>query len=196
MRLSAMTAALIALVVAGCEGRSDPVNQAEGAANATLAGVEGENGMIADPRGVGAISVAEREPFGRYLVDGTGRTLYVLEPNAPARPNAADNCTDACLGEWPPAMAAGAPRGGTNVDASRLGTVARDDGQQLTYNGRPLYYYRADRDPGQVAGQNVHDRWGRWYLISPEGEPIREGRDSPRGSAPHPPGSGQFPQPQ
>ena len=54
---------------------------------------------------------------------------------------------------------------GTGVDASKLGTVAAADGAlQVTYSGKPLYWFSKDKAPGQVHG-NVTDKWGKWSTV-------------------------------
>jgi predicted lipoprotein with Yx(FWY)xxD motif len=61
--------------------------------------------------------------------------------------------------------------GGGDVDASLLGTSARDDGTlQVTYNGHPLYHFAGDQAPGDTNGQGVG---GIWFVVSPAGDPIK-----------------------
>ena len=172
-------AAMAAFAVAGCE----PDNQATIGNNATAVGNEAlPGGGAARPVGAAELRVATKEPFGEYLVDGAGRALYVLEGSREQRGQQAQQlgqrpeCTGECLAEWPPYLTEGVPRPGPGVDAGQISTTALQDSQQVTYVGWPLYYYRGDRDAGSTAGQDVHDRWGGWYLLSPQGERI-EGRE-------------------
>ena len=60
--------------------------------------------------------------------------------------------------------------------AGLIGTMERPDGSvQVTYSGWPLYYYWRDTGPdlGQVQGHNVLSFDGRWFLLTPEGEPVQ-----------------------
>jgi predicted lipoprotein with Yx(FWY)xxD motif len=62
------------------------------------------------------------------------------------------------------------------VKASLLGTVPRANGaRQVTYAGRPLYYYVGDRRPGQVLCQNVREFGGLWLVVRPNGRLVRSG---------------------
>lgn len=121
------------------------------------------------------VDVSETEPFGQYLVDGEGMSLYMLEADTQgtADTDAVSTCSDACTEEWPPLTATSEPMAGEQLDASLLSTIARDDGtMQVTYNGWPLYHYHDDQAPGDTEGQGVHDDWGEWYLVAPSGEQI------------------------
>ncbi len=112
------------------------------------------------------ISVASGS-LGSYLVDGNGMTLYVLAKDSPGT----STCTGACSSLWPPLLTAGAPQAGNGVDASKLGTLTRADGNtQVTYNGWPLYDYSKDTKPGDTTGQGFK---GFWSVIAPTGDPIK-----------------------
>jgi hypothetical protein len=55
---------------------------------------------------------------------------------------------------------------GKGVSAAKLGTVVRSGGAlQVTYAGKPLYWYVLDTAPGQVKG-NVTDTWGKWSDVA------------------------------
>ena len=45
----------------------------------------------------------------------------------------------------------------------------RDGTRQVTYAGKPLYFY-AHEGPGQVRCHNVNADGGRWWVIGPDGE--------------------------
>jgi predicted lipoprotein with Yx(FWY)xxD motif len=91
----------------------------------------------------------------------SGKTLYTLKPSSTP-------CTAACLKVWPELVL---PKGvtkataGSGVSSSKLGTVKRAGGvRQVTYGGKPLYWFVGDTGPGQVHG-NVTDTWGKWSSI-------------------------------
>jgi predicted lipoprotein with Yx(FWY)xxD motif len=65
----------------------------------------------------------------------------------------------------------GAPAAGEGATAGLLGTITRQDGStQVTYGGKPLYYFANDEKPGDTKGQNVG---GNWFVLSAAGEAIR-----------------------
>jgi predicted lipoprotein with Yx(FWY)xxD motif len=62
------------------------------------------------------------------------------------------------------------------VKASLLGTIRRANGsRQVTYAGRPLYYYVGDKKPRQILCQNVSEFGGLWLVVRPSGKLVRGG---------------------
>lgn len=105
-----------------------------------------------------------------YVTDGSGQALYMLE-GAGGDPSA---CPEECRGQWVPFhVSSGAPAAQGGVDEERIGSVPLEGSQaQVTYGGHLLYFYHADRAPGDTKGQDVSDQWGEWYLVGPDGEPV------------------------
>ena len=61
------------------------------------------------------------------------------------------------------------PAAGDGVDGGLLSTLTREDGSaQVTYNGRPVYYYAGDEKPGDTNG---HEVGGVWFAVSTVVEP-------------------------
>ena len=102
-----------------------------------------------------ALSVLNTASNGLILVGPTGRALYVHQGDSAAN----STCTGACLQAWPAVSVAA---GGTVSAASQVpGTFATfvrpDDGStQVTYDGRPLYYWTGDTKRGDVTGHGVN----------------------------------------
>jgi predicted lipoprotein with Yx(FWY)xxD motif len=111
---------------------------------------------------------ASRRPrTPRHLTDNSGRSLYLFTRDEGG--NSA--CSDNCARNWPPVRTIGAPAAGEGATASLLGTITRPDGSaQVTYGGKPLYYFATDEKPGDTKGQNVANAW---YVVSASGEAIR-----------------------
>ena len=92
--------------------------------------------------------------------------------NADDEPNFS-RCTGGCAASWPPLIVSGGtdefPREG--VDADLVGTIERSDGgEQVTYNGRPLYNFVGDRNKGDARGSGVANVW---FTVSPDGELVK-----------------------
>ncbi len=113
------------------------------------------------------LAVADSD-LGEHLVDGDDMTLYVFLNDEPGSGESA--CVDECADNWPPLMADD-PALGEGVDDELVDTIERDEGEQVTYDGWPLYGWANDEEPGDVTGQGVEDVW---YVVSPEGEAIEE----------------------
>jgi predicted lipoprotein with Yx(FWY)xxD motif len=108
--------------------------------------------------------------YGRILVDGHGKALYLFTRD----PRDKSRCDGACADAWPPFLTRGEPQVGDGATESLLGTSTRSDGKrQVTYRGRPLYYYVGDREPGQVLCQDVEEFGGHWYVVRSNGKAVR-----------------------
>jgi len=105
--------------------------------------------------------------FGEMLYDAGEQAIYVFERDRGEE----SSCYGECAAAWPPVLTSGAPVAGDGVDDALLGTTERRDGStQLTYGGRPLYYY-AHEAPGEVRCHNVDLNGGLWWVVGPDGEP-------------------------
>jgi len=110
--------------------------------------------------------------YGRILVDGQGRTLYLFTRDRGGK----SRCYGACAQVWPPFLAGAdaTPQAAGGADAAKLGTAARRGGTtQVTYAGHPLYYYVNDRKPGQILCQDVAEFGGTWLVVTPAGRAVR-----------------------
>jgi predicted lipoprotein with Yx(FWY)xxD motif len=108
--------------------------------------------------------------FGKVLFDGRGFALYAFTKDTRGR----SSCSGACATAWPPYIVKAAPRAAAGVKRSLLGTARRADGRlQVTYGGRPLYYYIGDRAAGQILCQNVAEFGGTWLVVRPSGTLVR-----------------------
>ena len=107
--------------------------------------------------------------YGRILFDGSNRVLYAFTRDR----TKTSTCYGACAVAWPPYIARGKLQVGPGATRSLLGTTTRRDGRrQLTYAGKPLYYYVHD-GPGQVLCQDVREYGGVWLVLRPSGRLVR-----------------------
>jgi predicted lipoprotein with Yx(FWY)xxD motif len=113
---------------------------------------------------------AHTSAYGTILFDGRGFVLYVFTRDT--RTHSA--CAGACAKAWPPFLVRTRPSAAKGATAKLLGTIRRSDGtRQVTYAGRPLYYYVGDRVPGQILCQDIVEYGGRWLVVRPNGKPVR-----------------------
>jgi predicted lipoprotein with Yx(FWY)xxD motif len=121
------------------------------------------------PPPTGATVKVMRTQYGRVLVDGRGRALYLFTRDR----TPSSQCSGPCVTAWPPLLTRGKPVAGAGARANLLGTIRRRDGStQVTYHGHPLYHYVGDRLPGQVLCQDVEEFGGRWYVVTPSGSAV------------------------
>jgi predicted lipoprotein with Yx(FWY)xxD motif len=114
---------------------------------------------VANAATVTKISTAKNPTMGTILV--SGKTVYTLQASSTP-------CTAMCLKFWP---AVTLPKGvtkaqaGSGVNAAKLGTKKTSTGAlQVTYGGKPLYFFVGDKSAGQATG-NVTDTWGKWSTV-------------------------------
>lgn len=94
--------------------------------------------------------------IGTRLVDDQGMTLYTYDEDKPGVPS----CTGRCADLWPPELAASQARFSGNS-----GVVLRPDGlEQWAYDGKPLYRYAGDADPGDAFGDGL---LAQWHAVRP-----------------------------
>lgn len=117
--------------------------------------------------GSGTLVKLRKTSYGKVLVGPTGRTLYVLTADTKNKSHCVSN--PACPTFWPLLKTHGKPRAGTGVNAAKLGQTAS---HQVTYYGKPLYYYKNDSAAGQTSGESVHSFGGYWYVINAKGHDV------------------------
>jgi predicted lipoprotein with Yx(FWY)xxD motif len=148
VRLAAPIVA-IALIVGACSSGATPTPAAPTA---------GAPSTAASAAAGATLAIAQSANLGKFFTGADGKTLYIFTADTAAN---ASTCVDACLAAWPPLVAAGgtapaAPAGATGTFA----TFARPDGtMQVSYNGKPLYYFAKDTKAGDTNGQGVGNVW-------------------------------------
>lgn len=110
----------------------------------------------------------ESSKYGQILVDGSGRTLYVLTADTGSQ----STCNGDCAAIWPPDTTTGTPTN-SGVTASLVGTSPRmDHSTQVTYKGHPLYTYSKDSKAGDINGEGIATFGGIWYVVGTDGNAI------------------------
>ena len=159
-------AAAIMVFVAACGSGSDS-NSSSSSPTSSNSPTESSSGAVL---GVASTSLWE------VLVDGQGRTVYMLTADSSNH----SSCSGECLEYWPPVAGPGSGMvPAISGISAKLGVTKATDGKSmLTANGWPLYTFEGDDSPGDVSGQGVKNFGGTWYVLSPAGEPIKSAPSS------------------
>jgi predicted lipoprotein with Yx(FWY)xxD motif len=162
----------LALIAAGCGAGDEEADTTSTSAQASATLPETEGG--------GELMITSApSSLGRVLVDGSGRSLYVLISDV----EGTGQCIGSCADIWPPVVYDDTGVLGEEVDSFLLGDTAREDGgrvfPQATYNGQPLYTYSGDSAPGDVNGHGVDLVW---FLIDTTGAVVAAPAEAPSGA--------------
>src|SRR5947208_13893410 len=86
------------------------------------------------------------------LTNAQSLTLYYRTSDAPP----STVCSGGCAAAWPPLVTSGssAPTSATSL-SGKLTIVSDANGNQVEYNGHPLYTYSRDTAAGQTTGEGV-----------------------------------------
>jgi predicted lipoprotein with Yx(FWY)xxD motif len=104
--------------------------------------------------------------YGRMLWGPDRQAIYIFENDSDGR----STCYGECAKDWPPVLTKEKPVAGRRVRQSLLGTKRRrDDKKQVTYDGKPLYYY-AHEGSGEVLCHDVFANGGYWWVVGRNGE--------------------------
>ena len=129
------------------------------------------------------VITTEHTQFGTVLVTGTGESLYTFTGDEfPfATTGLQLDCTSLnvapsgtpCTTAWPP-LTASSVIAKNGVRQRKLGTVTRNGVTQVTYFGKPLYGFIADKAANDVNGEDVSAFDGNFYLDHTDGLPVVE----------------------
>lgn len=149
-----------------------------GSASTTGSGSSGTTPTTAPTSAPSTVKTAQATVKGTsetILTDTRGLTLYYFMPDTAT--TAA--CTGTCAGIWPPLLftGTGSPTSTSSLPGS-LSAVSDANGNQVEYNGHPLYTYSKDTAPGQTNGEGL---FGKWFVATPN-----LGSQSAPGSTPTP----------
>jgi len=102
---------------------------------------------------------------GTVLATAQGFTIYWFAPDSATK----SVCSGQCAVFWPPLL--GKPTVASGVSLTgKWGTITRADGKtQATYDGHPLYLYKADTSAGVDMGNGINASGGLWWAMTPTG---------------------------
>jgi len=143
--IAAMSAALALGMVAGAASAQSPAASMAPAGDVALASTTTD--------------------LGTFLTGANGLTLYYFTRDAFSGQSI---CGGKCAEAWPPLLVGegSAITAADGIDGV-TGMIERADGTyQVTYDGRPLYYFAKDAAAGDVAGQGLG---GVWFVATTDG---------------------------
>jgi len=160
--IAVLTALAVVTLAAGC-GSDDSDSSATTEASS---GTTPEEATTSTPAGTEAVLIATAETdYGQVLTDGDGLTLYIFTDDGDG---GVATCLDSCADVWPPVIAENIETSG-DLDIEANLVDGDDTERQVTINGRPVYTYSGDVEPGDATGQGFGDKW---WVLDPDGNPI------------------------
>jgi len=168
-RVAALLAG-VAFVMAACTSAASPspaapstaASPSPAASTSPSPAANASPSPAASPSVAAAAATVEAKSVGGQgvvlVAASNGRTVYHFSSDVAN--SGKSECTGGCLTTWPAlTVAAGSkPVAGTGV-TGKLGTITRADNGtlQVTYNGKPLYFFSGDKAPGDANG--VYPGW-------------------------------------
>jgi predicted lipoprotein with Yx(FWY)xxD motif len=128
----------------------------------SVAAAAGTLPALASAHHEGAEISTHRTTLGRVLSNPKGRVMYVFLGDG----KKVSHCNGACASVWPHVTSKGKPRA---ADGVRAGHLSRTSKGQVTYYGRPLYFFATGKKPGTVSGEGLN----RFYVVGPNGKPVK-----------------------
>jgi predicted lipoprotein with Yx(FWY)xxD motif len=98
------------------------------------------------------------------LTDSRGYTLYYFDDDT----SSTAACTGACAQTWPPLMTSSSSIQAPAGVSGALRVVQDGNGNQVEYNGHPLYTYSGDSGPGQSHGDGIEGKWHVTTTTTPQ----------------------------
>jgi predicted lipoprotein with Yx(FWY)xxD motif len=87
------------------------------------------------------------------LTSSYGKTMYTFDKDQAG--SGKSECVSTCADNWPPVYV----EPGIKISGD-FSSITRNNGQkQLTYKGKPLYFFVKDKNPGDKTGDNVNNVW-------------------------------------
>ncbi|HLZ22859.1 MAG TPA: hypothetical protein VKQ30_12115 [Ktedonobacterales bacterium] len=95
------------------------------------------------------------------LTTAQGMTLYYFDKDTAT----SVACASGCVSNWPPLLThyGAAPTSDTTLPGG-LSILNAANGQQVMYNGHPLYTFAGDKSPGDTNGDGIR---GLWHVATP-----------------------------
>ena len=146
IHLGIMSAMAAALTLAACGGTAST-----------------PSGGAASPSGAALIhtaSIKVGSTTETVLKNDKGLTLYYFTPDTATTVA----CTGGCASNWPPLVSTSGTPASDPALPGHLTVLNGANGNQVLYNGHPLYTYMKDGDTADAYGQGIG---GKWFVATP-----------------------------
>ncbi len=154
MALALLAMPLVGALAAGCG--TTTATGASGSSSKAASTASAASGVVIHTK-----SVTVNGKSVTALADSKGLTLYYFTPDT----SGDVACTASCAANWPPLLSpSGAPASASSLPG-KLSVLNGANGQQVLYNGHPLYIYSKDGDAGDAYGEGVG---GKWFVATPD----------------------------
>lgn len=148
IKVQVLGAAAAALTLAAC-GEAQTSGSSSPASSAIAPSAPSSTGAPAAEATVKSATIAGRT---QLVAASNGMTLYQFAKDVAGSGSSA--CLGACLTKWPAlTITTGATPSAPGI-TGQWGSITRSDGggTQVTYNGKPLYFFSGDSKPGDSNG--------------------------------------------
>jgi predicted lipoprotein with Yx(FWY)xxD motif len=112
--------------------------------------------MLAACAGTGDIKTSSADFIkvnNGILTSSYGKTVYTFDKDQAG--SGKSECVLTCADNWPPVYVEPAIK-----LTGDFASISRSNGQkQLTYKGKPLYFFIKDKNPGDKTGDGVNNVW-------------------------------------
>ncbi len=115
-----------------------------------------------NPTQMNVLAITADATLGQFLTANNGMAVYTHDGDT----TGVSNCTGSCADMWPPYTVSSSVsiKAPANVSGT-VGTIRRaDNSLQVTYNGKPLYFYSKDTVAGKASGQGSGNVW---FVLKP-----------------------------
>jgi predicted lipoprotein with Yx(FWY)xxD motif len=156
----------IAMFIAACgspaTGGSGPYGGGSTNSPAPTTGSNGSSAVIS------TATVTVKGQSETVLTNAQGITLYYFTADTATQSAVSGNLAKI----WPPLLftGSGGPTSSTTL-AGKLSVLTAANGNQVEYNGHPLYTFSGDTAPGQANGEGIT---GMWFVTTPN-LPVQSG---------------------
>ena len=132
-----------------------------GGAPTSSSGASSSVGATASSALIHTVSMKVGDKTKTVLKNQKGLTLYYFMPDSATTVA----CTGGCATLWPPLTAASGTPTSDPALPGALTMVNGANGNQVAYNGHPLYTYSKDGDSGDAYGEGIG---GKWFVATPD----------------------------